>query len=473
MKRKVMFCCSTQNQTANMIPIIQKKVDVVVIFSTDFAKKIGVTDNLLRVLEKRGIKYEDIIISGEIENNLTSLSNKIYSSVEKYVSDEIYINIGGGQKTFTLAFYNAFIKSSNTIMIYSEPNSRNIIEIQKDSEDKRYKISVDLTLDEILLLYGFEKEDGVKLNLNQISKNLELGLKFADFYKNSEIFRKFFLLYNQKIEHKVDNYSDLVRKVFESLKPKLLDVGFLDKGYQKFEQLIKNRNFESIKKIYQKENLFEDYWKNVKKNLVEHIDKELKQVDGNDYNFYVLKDLKDSELESLKNIFLELGGKNLSFVNNSIRKNDVFLSYKNGDFFENSVQAMAMDILSKNSELSDKILSIWSNVKTKKFGENEIESEYDLVFITKFGTLIMIEVKSGFLGGDTAKSKDYGAYKKSGPYGKAAILGPFIKEFMMNDDFFIDWIPTYLKSQVRIVKQLQLTYIEYNKLEDYLKKELK
>ncbi len=59
------------------------------------------------------------------------------------------------------------------------------------------------------------------------------------------------------------------------------------------------------------------------------------------------------------------------------------------------------------------------NTQEKCTVSDKHDAEYDLVIVTSYKTLLLVEMKSGEFETDTARGKEHGAYQKSGPYGKS------------------------------------------------------
>ena len=157
---KTMICCSTLNQTVNVIPALMMHSDHLVICSTVHAKKSGWTDNLLSFLEKRKFSYNETDIPTETEKNPVALSDTLSEIVRKELQkgNQVQLNIGGGQKLFTLAFQRVFseMSSADIDIVYSEANEKKLYRINNMYEIATEKISVDLSLEEILSLYGYK-----------------------------------------------------------------------------------------------------------------------------------------------------------------------------------------------------------------------------------------------------------------------------------------------------------------------------
>jgi hypothetical protein len=221
---KTMLCCSTFNQTTNYIPIIHKNIDFVIILTTTLAKQQCYTQRLVQLLDKKNIKYKDILVPKEVESDFNKLSEFIKNILDEYKDLELYINIGGGHKIFTLSMHNAFLKTNSTI-IYTEPNSSNIIELSSDIKQSSEKIEINATMSEILTLYGYKTTGSeTKYTQGDLPDNIIIGKKMLKYYLEDELFRKLFIAsteYKQGISLKEKDY---LRKFLNELAPNFQDI---------------------------------------------------------------------------------------------------------------------------------------------------------------------------------------------------------------------------------------------------------
>jgi hypothetical protein len=474
---KTMLCCSTFNQTTNYIPIIHKNIDFVIILTTTFAKQQHYTQRLVQILDKKNIKYKDILVPKEVESDFNKLSEFIINILDEYKDLELYINIGGGYKIFTLSMYNAFLKTSSTI-IYTEPNTSIIIELSSDIKQSSEKIEINATMSEILTLYGYKTTGSeTKYNQTDLSDNMVIGKKMLKYYLEDELFRKLFIAsteYKQGIRLKEKDY---LRKFLNELAPNLHNIQVKD---QKYEKIL--NNFEKVNKLLgnnsflnsfyndlkDSKQIFKIHWDNVKKEIINYVQKRLNEIEvDEELNFPVLQNLSKKEIQHLKDIFRDIDGK-LNISSDTIYKKDISYKSKQGEVFEWLVTAAVANLMENNDEIKEKINEMYINVKTIKENSDSTnpEAEYDIVLVTKTGRLIMIEVKSGTISGDTAKSKDYGAYQKSGPYGKSLIVTPIVDQLKDESNNFHSYVPNLIKNLPSNILNFGSTHVQLDKIVD-------
>lgn len=459
--KRIMICCSTGNQTVNLIPAIQKKIDLMVILTTERACKANWSKRLIPILKKYNIQPFPLDISQKKELDIDHLSQQMKNIIERYPNSEIYLNIGGGQKTFTMAFQKTRQMLEHKLdisIIYSDANSRSLIQFQKDHLDK-FPISVELDLQDILSLYGFETSHREKKHLIkesiERSHDHDVAHIFLNSYLNNKDFREIFLALitpEKPFLPEEKNIKEIMRKAINTLYPKWIKspipLGTLS---------------ENIEKA-----LWIQYKKMVQENLLITLES-LKQNQIKKPLFS--KQFSPKECTVLEKIFLDING-SISFENGYLYRSKVRYPERIGTIFEDLVISGVVTTLKNIPELQDGISGIYQNVETIRSGAKTVEAEYDIVIVTRFGTLIIFEAKSARYSGDLAKSKAYGAFRKNGPYGKAVMIGPVIDQLKDSDGNFYSEIPIVVQNQPLIAQNMGIEYVQLDKIEKFLKKEL-
>ncbi|MCC6347497.1 MAG: hypothetical protein IT388_09960, partial [Nitrospirales bacterium] len=149
---------------------------------------------------------------------------------------------------------------------------------------------------------------------------------------------------------------------------------------------------------------------------------------------------------------------------------------RNGYLFEWMVAAEVIDIICNDDELRQSVAQVYHSVATRKLGSKEKQdAELDLVIVTRFGTLLVLELKTFEFSGDLAKSKEGSAYKKSGPYGKAIIVGPLLTSMVQtakNGKTYPHYIVGPIQTQEATAMQNGIEYIYLDELAVTLRKKL-
>ncbi len=479
----------------NLIPILMEekisKVSKIVLFTTERAQNQKWTKNIDNILKKRSIDTQPVDIDQDREHNIKNLVDKMEESVKEYHGWEIILNIGGGQKTFTVAFFELFKRNcekENLRIVYSEPNGHKLYSIDKNLNLKSERYTIDLGLDEILKLNGYELG-----NDSETKKIFEAGQKTIDYGKDEE---KYFeaetaaehlkndRLYQELFYKKLMNddlgddetisyedliYSDKLKKIISEYKPdsdpkKYNWTNTIIKSVQKIKdavdriQKMKNKTLlsasQDIKCI---ENNAKDIDRVVSRNtissalniycseLAEELKNNLKNNRHNDFPVRE-KPYNTDEQEKISKMlpcvkfnsegYLFFGGENTYRLFSEYEKEGK--KNNNGFFFEKMVttEVCRMQKEEKYREKWNDIYQIWVNVTTRRSDSQKDanDAEHDIVIVTKFGTLILIEIKAAKFETSIAKGQERDAFRKSGPYGQSFVIGPLLSEMLDTKD---------------------------------------
>ena len=496
---KTMLICSTKQQVVNLVPALTEKVDEIIIFTTTYAKKEDWTSNLLPVLKKRKINCSEVLVTNEIEQNVLSFSELIKSEIEKVRDSEIFLNVGGGQKTFTMAMMKAYadLPDANTKVVYTEANKRCLYFISKEMKTTSKSYQINLDLKEILGLNGYSLFEGSKTknpNLNatesfsnEFYQKHFPAAKTGDYFRKDSLFKEIFYRCIMNEGNEPVEKNDIEKSIKARLlgiKPHIDDLPVsYPLGHSPHEIKVKIKQLrESPQKsgsaIKLLESVYADFrynsfWNTVKKEIVSYVENELRISNVKIRNeAYSVK-----EQNKLKDIFKDISGSSMiSFDEKGfLRHKDILFSSKYGDLFEEMVFIEVLKL--QEDVVWDNVHQIWLNVFTKKTGANvkTPEAEYDLVIVTKFGTLILIESKSAKFDNKVAKGQERDVQKKSGPYGKAVIAGPLLGEIKSIKDSKerekeYPYVSFALFAQAQKVEDAGMQYWCLDKISENLKK---
>jgi len=149
-----------------------------------------------------------------------------------------------------------------------------------------------------------------------------------------------------------------------------------------------------------------------------------------------------------------------------------------GVLFEWMIAALIMELIKTNEVVKNNISEIHINVGTQRSDDPEAkqDSEFDLVITTRFGTLILFEMKTHDFSGDVAKGKEGAAYKKSGPFGKAVIIGPIMNDMIhinvRKEKEYDHYIDRKTQDQEKTASQNNIQYWYLDDVKGKLMKEL-
>lgn len=491
-KDYTMFCNSTGNQTVNLLPLLQLKCKKCVIFSTLHTDKNKITERFREVLEEKKIKSKVCFIEPTEEKDLLKLLAKFKKEAEG--CEKIIWNIAGGQKIPSASFLLAFSQrmKKDDFMVYTEASPPEIWFFNKELIAEKRKTSVELTLQEILKLYNYETNKNDKPifppdhQTEETKENLKTGKKALEYYLNSEIFRDAFFGFMKPLLQMPASEKELLEEIKRTLNqvtPKYNEIKLNIEGYRKIEENIKKyfsnlndeqKKEEAIKKlkiIAKPEEIYNSYWNEIKRNTIE---KTMDNLKGEQIKL-LSKDYPKEEIEKLKDMIKDIGGET---KNNLKYKGDILhfsRIERPGILFEWMVLSSIIEEVEKDEDIRNSISQIYHSVKTKKLNskDTKFDAEHDIVIVTKFGTLIIIEIKTYDFEGKTAQAQEGLAYKKSGPYGKATIIGPIISTFYRDDNKEPPpYIDGKIKDQEETARQNNIPYYYLDKIKEMLEEQL-
>jgi len=473
----VMFCNSTGNQTVNLIPAIQFRIPEVIIFSTDYTEKKELTKRLRNILTDKNIKTTSIHINLEDEKQPIALLEQFLSVAKSHA--KIVWNVSGGQKIPTIALQTAFQRRISTgfnedVLLYLEATPPETWYYDKDYKPYKVRTSASVELKDILYLYGYdlyEESNDKTLKLypfpaEDVEDRLEIGRKALRYYKENDLFREIFFRWMKSDEPQIKNKEDikeLIKDTLNEIKPNIAEFKLKKPGYENLENRIKDimRKIETeddrkiigaVKKlriIQSPEEIYNDYWNSIKSGI---ISKTLNKIEFNEVKL-IQRDVNKKIINEIEKQIKDIGGDieiddNATVLCKKHIKNFSSLKKGNGFLFEWMVAAYLYDEVNKDNCLKDYISQIHCGVETNMIGFEKKDAEMDIVVTTKFGTLIIFELKTYDFSGDTARAKEDTTYKKSGPYGKAIIIGPLLKSMVKHVNDVREY-PSYIEGPIR------------------------
>ena len=104
------------------------------------------------------------------------------------------------------------------------------------------------------------------------------------------------------------------------------------------------------------------------------------------------------------------------------------------DYFEQIVQNDVAKILRHNSP-NHHVTEAWANVRVKNRRGKEI-AEWDVVLVTDFGTLIILDAKTGTFSSKDEHARLFNLERATGFYGEFWLVIPYLLEDMRDDGFY-------------------------------------
>jgi len=498
----VMVCNSTGNQPVNLIPALQFGITQIVTISTEQALKQRWTEKLQLVAKNYSIIVSDLAVPSRLEKSLPDLTNLILSSINNH--SKIAWNISGGQKIPTIALHEVFRERircghSGDVVVYTEGKPPTIWFHDSNYLVSSIKSNVFLSLEDVLMLYGSRKTQGEML-YPHLSKKIEIcletGSKALQYFVDDKLFREAFFALMRPSEdsaRSIAEVKELARKILEGNKPAFQTLSIEhNEGYKRLEKEIGNvfkeidnsssladlkKRIKHLRSINQPKQIFDNYWQSIKSKTIEQVINAL-TISRHELLTNTISEEKTSRLVSQ---ICSLGGIVDNF-SGQICKEDVHkfsgITPRPGVLFEWMIAALIMELIKTNEVVKNNISEIHINVGTQRSDDPEAkqDSEFDLVITTRFGTLILFEMKTHDFSGDVAKGKEGAAYKKSGPFGKAVIIGPIMNDMIhinvRKEKEYDHYIDRKTQDQEKTASQNNIQYWYLDDVKGKLMKEL-
>ena len=121
------------------------------------------------------------------------------------------------------------------------------------------------------------------------------------------------------------------------------------------------------------------------------------------------------------------------------KNHDILNGYEHGyaDYFEEIAQAEVVKILRRHAP-DHHITEAWGNVRVKDKNNKEI-AEWDIVLVTDFGTLIILDAKTGIFKSKDEDARLFNLEKATGFYGKFWLIIPYLFEDMKTEEFYAEF----------------------------------
>jgi hypothetical protein len=437
----LMIGVSTAQNTTNVLPALQMKIDYFVALETSAAHARKWSNGMYQVLKDRGIKTLDpIILNPEEDSRIDIISNKLHAIIPDDV--EVLWNLGGGQKAQQFALWKTFTERAKNgkdeIACYANPESKklDIWEFDSETENLEYydtEINVDISAAEIFSVYGYEIEIGDLLYRNgKVQKEFTGISKLMDFRE----FREFVFKLPKTSFHDLSNQKELSRSDLKN------------------KQRANTAFFEEKIKIFLKEKLNEKKYFHINEilALVPTLRKRFNELNLNLF-------LKNNQTEtipitnpSLKTLLKKITGYDLSeleistdFLQKYFRQN------KSSFLFEEILSDKIIGLLPEQTKINE----IYSNIKVVKQGKTV--GEHDILLVTKWGTIISLDAKTF-----DVESKDLDARLLNLRNGAGRYV-EFIPIFpLYESDIYEEYIPEQILKLPEKIRSKGFRYFTFN-----------
>lgn len=419
-KCNVMVGISTKQNTTNLVPFLQFNFSTMLILETNHSKKNHWGKNLKKVINSKDkeAKCENI---GEGDN----LAEMI-EIIRGFIQDEEIIcwNIGGGQKlqqTAIMQLYQERLQNNKKDWAcYADAGSRKLFIITKENGQlisNSQTITARIKLADILTIFGLHLKEGCAEKLlwdNDRQEGSDLEdisnrnfVNFTDTHERQKMFSWFMKIVDLQDIGNAGEFYKIPRKLYEFIKQTRQWPGILAE-FIKTEKNRKSSKHKHDSAVISK----------IPKQLFEEIlPKILKEE---------LWASEDTIPESLKAEYEKCKPKKPADKLKYLKK--IFPNY-----FEAIVQYIIQSTLKKAK--NHHVCQAWANVRAADSTDKET-GEWDIVLVTSFGTLIILDAKTGIFPQKDEHARLYNLEKSSGVYGEFHVVFPFFWDDMKEDGFF-------------------------------------
>lgn len=414
----IMIGVSTSQNITNLIPSVQKSmgVDKFVLLETTTAKKAKWSEGITKVLKNRNVEVELIDLEG-IDTHISKIQQKITDRFQ-YEKQPLIWNLGGGQKPQQIPLWEIFKWRNEKmnipdIVCYANQNDTGLLEIWEFQNGtlttRTEQISVDLSAEEIFNTFGFDFSNKPKLIYHQ--KRAVSFERIKDCLKDQG-FREFLFklpIHNEEIKNKplsLNTIDDILKKESRTITDLLAKV---------FTELIKILDKEK--------NGIENYLK-IEPYTVNKIYESLKKADFRKQFFDLIKQNLPHESIELHNetVKEEFGKPEIPITSKSLQTLTDGKYDKASFYVEHIVIQRVVKLLESTNH---NIIEAYANLETKKNGQEQNAAEYDVLCVTKRGTILALDAKTFKFENKDIDARLYNLEQGSGFYRNFSAVFPF------------------------------------------------
>lgn len=499
-----MVCISTENNTVNVIPLLQLNIDWAYVISTKRADMEGWTDRMVELLKNKGAYKADVIsIADRDDKDINALTDFLEKRFEG--EKNLIFNVSGGQKVLSLILYEVMKhreKGCSDYLLYVEGNIPKIYIYDVSGRLKEsIPVASDLSIDDILYLYNARRmsEEAISLypELTEgYREYLSAGREALRFFLHNEKFRRLFFNYMKSrivLDMEAFESTEELKRRLESIIKRYsrrFDFGelkspefnkMMDLIYESAEYM-QRQDIEGLGECYEKlaKIDFDFVFSEFRNRIVSLIIRDLLDRFSKD-DIVLVDGIDRSGFNEIVTMIQRIKGSlKTNVYKNAIYKSDIdrfSLIESPGRLFEWMVFSRIYDIINNDSSLREVVRSVDVNVKMRSLlNDRELsDAELDAVITTKYGTLIILEMKTFRLKNDVARGREYIAKLRSGPYGRAIIVSPLLStDKRIEEDVvtYPDYIPFELSSQENVALSNGVRFWNIDKFDENFKKEL-
>lgn len=505
---KAHLVISTAQNTVNAIPLLRKEFCGArpLIVSSAYARGRHWTANLVYVLRCHGLEPLELNVSG-VEHDDAKFVAFLLDALKPYGS--VCFNISGGKKSQYLPVLRVYLARNNPAdrLAYMDSNPF-LLRVYKGFRlVEEHAPEHILNLEEILNLYGFtgkrspaqETADGLDGDGQLIDR--ETFALINRYYLEDPLFAKLIYKYFDRRRSDIEEKSSIKDKIVQvvnehrpslsecrstvdtSVKDRYDEVALVVKKLK--DKLRHNREKISLEELYglwnklsaipEADTIFNQYWGSIKTSLVSLVKDSVELDDPVMFS-------DPGEIRCLMEICNSITGKGLpvpELISHSDLHTLLELKVKDGFLFEGMAASLFEDAI---RSLDPGLLKhLHRNVRVYSLGYGEdgaarlqnknhdqIESEHDLVYVTRFGTLQCFECKTFGHTGDIAKAKCYSSREQGGVFSQTVLITHVQSSHLEKESEVSGFIPSKVIAQLESVQRYNVRVWYFDQIRDNL-----
>lgn len=399
-----MLGVSTEQNTTNLIPALQEGVTDFVMIETSKANAEQWSKGIQKVFKKNNIHFDKIVLQKEEDSRIDYIMHYLYDYIAKNIKEEdtVIWNLGGGQKPQQLAIWTIFTneQKSNYQSCYTNPVTKLTEWWVFDDESRLifdFKPTIcKASLLDVIEVFGLEFKERPDL-IYKNNQKITLA-PITDWFHVQEV-RKY--LYSLPLIN-VDSPNDTQKTITELL---------TDIEANKRNIVIEIKNDERFNQHLQNLRNYDASINGLTNSFLQLIKKTLNSAK-------IIEDIEIKNEELKKNINSSTLKVNYDFITQitpSLQKHNAAF------YFEAILIRRIKEIL--ESENQDIFVEAYANLKT--YTGNEMKAEYDIILLTKWGTLIAVDAKTFAVNKKDIDARIHNLEKAGGRFVKFLLVFPY------------------------------------------------
>lgn len=406
---------STEQNTTNLIPALQAGIGRFMLVETSLATQLGWSEGLQDVLQRHKRQLlPPLALSKQEDSRIDLIAEKL---TERLQDEPLVVwNLGGGQKAQQLALWQVFTQrirqGYRDKACYTNPQSQQLewwtIDAQGQLGFERQPIGVTLKAHDLLALYGFTSQGG---ELIYDAEQPELPVPYAhcpDLLDVAE-FREYF--YRLPLMHPMGQDEHVSFTIKE------------------FKERLEQQKASIQKKLYNRVSNTQQLPSSPTAQEIAHFERECTKSAAKyaiDQMLWALRETPDTQYISVGNSRLQaqlrkagMPAERLPILPRTLEQ--LTGEEKSAFYFEKVLIGRIVALLQDSAH---SVSQAFANLKVSRKGQDALAAEYDILLVTKKGTLIALDAKTFGFETKDADARLYNLEKVGGKFVRFGVIIP-------------------------------------------------